>query len=109
MGARQITAALDMVGVTTTTERCNGAEELLEALRIHFTASDSPAPCVYTNGKHVRVAVGVVVVASSSSHRSRRGVELSRPARDARASHRAAASRRRDDATPWRTNRTPRR
>ena len=63
MGPRQITAALDMVGVTTTTERCNGAEELLEALRIHFTASDSPAPCVYTNGKHVRVAVGVVVVA----------------------------------------------
>ena len=52
-----------MVGVTTTTERCNGAGELLEALRIHFTASDSPAPCVYTNGKHVRVAVGVVVVA----------------------------------------------
>ena len=50
-----------MVGVTTTTERCNGAGELLEALRIHFTASDSPAPCVYTNGKHVRVAVGVVV------------------------------------------------
>ena len=25
--------------------------------------SDDPAPCVYTNGKHVRVAVGVVVVA----------------------------------------------
>ena len=63
MGPRQITAALDMVGVTTTTERCNGVKELLEALRIHFTASDDPAPCVYTNGKHVRVAVGVVVVA----------------------------------------------
>ena len=29
----------------------------------YFTASDDPAPCVYTNGKHVRVAVGVVVVA----------------------------------------------
>ena len=52
-----------MVGVTTTTKRCNGAEELLDALRVHFTASDDPAPCVYTNGKHVRVAVGVVVVA----------------------------------------------
>ena len=63
MGPLQIAAALRMVGVPTTTKRCNGAEELLDALRIHFTASDDPAPCVYTNGKHVRVAVGVVVVA----------------------------------------------
>ena len=35
---------------------------MLELHRVHF-ASDDPAPCVYTNGKHVRVAVGVVVVA----------------------------------------------
>ena len=28
-----------------------------------FTASDDPAPCVYSNGSHVRVVVGVVVVA----------------------------------------------
>ena len=63
MGPLQIAAALRVVDVPTTTKRCNGAEELLDALRIHFTASDDPAPCVYTNGKHVRVAVGVVVVA----------------------------------------------
>lgn len=61
MGPLQIAAALRVVDVPTTTKRCNGAEELLDALRIHFTASDDPAPCVYTNGKHVRVAVGVVV------------------------------------------------
>ena len=51
-----------MAGVPTTTKRCNWPEELLDALRVHF-ASDDPAPCVYTNGMHVRVAVGVVVVA----------------------------------------------
>ena len=62
MGPLQIAAALRVVDVPTTTKRCNGAEELLDALRVHFAASDDPAPCVYTNGKHVRVAVGVVVV-----------------------------------------------
>ena len=66
MGPCQIKAALRTVDVWTTTEPCEAPDaggKLLEALRAHFTASDDPAPCVYSNGSHVRVVVGVVVVA----------------------------------------------
>ena len=67
MGPCQIKAALRTVDVWTTTEPCEAPDaggKLLEALRAHFTASDDPAPCVYSNGSHVRVVVGVVVVAA---------------------------------------------
>ena len=66
MGPCQIKAALRTVNVSTTTKPCEAPDagaKLLEALRVHFTASDDPAPCVYSNGSHVRVVVGVVVVA----------------------------------------------
>ena len=56
-----------MVDVSTTTKPCEAPDaggKLLEALSAHFTASDDPAPCVYSNGSHVRVVVGVVVVAA---------------------------------------------
>ena len=66
MGPCQIKATLRTVNVWTTTKPCEAPDaggKLLEALRVHFTASDDPAPCVYSNGSHVRVVVGVVVVA----------------------------------------------
>ena len=54
-----------MVNVSTTTKPCEAPDagaKLLKALRVHFASAD-PAPCVYSNGSHVRVVVGVVVVA----------------------------------------------
>ena len=66
-GPCQIKAALREVDVPTTTEPFEGPDagaKLLKALLHHFTTSADPAPCIYTNNSHVRVVVGVVVVAT---------------------------------------------